>query len=119
VTDPQGFADSVRRFSTDLDATVVRARRVASEARETSAKFRRQTRQLADQVKSGTAKVAPGQLTDSGLRRTASGFRTDNGLPVRELPVPTPSPLRTTGPARIITPPGDEDEDFSQEQIMR
>jgi hypothetical protein len=138
VTDPQGFADAVRRFSTDLDAAVVRARRVASEARETSAKFRGQTRELADAVRSGAAKVAPGQLTDGRLRRTASGFRTDNGLPVRDLPsgpelvdrpvatpVPpphastTPGPSRTAGSGRAVPPPGDDDEDFSQDQIMR
>jgi hypothetical protein len=119
VTDPQGFADAVRRFATDLDAAVVRARRVASAARETSAKFRGQTRQLADRVQAGTAKPAPGELTDGRLRRTASGFRTDNGLPVQDLPVPTPNPLQTTGSAHIITPPGDDDEDFSQEQILR
>jgi hypothetical protein len=120
VTDPQGFADAVHRFDSELDAAVVRARRIASEARETSAKFRRETRQLAEQVKAGTAS---GGRTDDRLLRTASGFRTDNGLPVRDLPVPepaaTPSPLRTTGSRRPIAPSSDDDEDFSQEQIMR
>jgi hypothetical protein len=123
VTDPGGFADAVHRFTSELDAAVVRARRVAAEARETSAKFRRQTRQLAAEVKAGSAGSAAGGRTDERLLRTASGFRADNGLPLRDLPVPepptTPSPFRTTGSGRSVPPPGDDDEDFSQEQIMR
>jgi hypothetical protein len=134
VTEAQGFADAVRRFSTELDAAVVRARRVASEARETSATFRRQTRQLAEQVRSGATKVPIDRLTDERLRRTATGFRNDNGLPVRDLPpagevveqpqapsrpVTSPSPFRTSGHGRIPAGHQDDDEDFSQDQIMR
>ena len=79
-------------FNGEVDAAVVRARRVAAEARETSAKFRRETRQLAQQVKAA-------------------------GQPVE--PVTTPSPFRTTSSARVIARRGDDDEDFSQERIMR
>jgi hypothetical protein len=145
VTGPQGFADAVRTYTGELDAAVVRARRVAADARETSAKFRRETRELAEQVRSGTAKPQPGQLTDDRMRRTATGFRTDNGLPVRELPdikpeappaaptstvspstMPSPtvpaatqSPFRTTGSGRASAARDADDEDFSQDQIMR
>lgn len=130
MTDPRGFADAVRQFSGELDAAVVRARRVASEARETSAKFRRETRQLADQVKSGDLKVTADRLTDEGLRRAAAGFRAHNGLPVQDLPsgaelvrppepVTTPGPLRSPGSRRPIARGGDDDEDFSHQRIMR
>ena len=140
MTGPQGFADAVRTYTGELDAAVVRARRVAADARETSAKFRRETRELAEQVRSGTAKPQPGQLTDDRMRRTATGFRTDNGLPVRVLPdvkpetarpapssagpastVPaaTQSPFRTTGSGRASVSRDADDEDFSQDQIMR
>jgi hypothetical protein len=137
MTEGSGFADAVGRFSTELDAAVVRARRVAAEARETSAKFRRETRQLAEQVQSGEHKATPDALTEDGLRRAAAGFRTDNGLPVTALPdgrqllaqqspelvaAPqpvTPSPIRVAGSGRRIPPPSDDDEDFSQERIMR
>lgn len=130
MTGPQGFAEAVRGYTGELDAAVVRARRVAADARETSAKFRRETRELAEQVRSGTAKPQPGQLTDDRLRRTATGFRTDNGLPVRVLPdiqpVPPPtvpaatqSPFRTTGSGRASASRDADDEDFSQDQIMR
>lgn len=120
-------------FFAELDAAVVRARRAAAEARETSAKFRRETRRLADAVTTRTAEVRPGNITDERLRRTATGFRTDHGLPVRELPsghellappapqgpvLATPRPQRTTGSGRRIPPPSDDDEDFSQERIM-
>jgi len=113
------LSDAVGRFDNELDAAVVRARRVAAQARETSAKFRRETRELAESVKARTRQDEP---TDPSLRRTASGFRTDHGLPVRDLPDPTPpatpGPPRSTGPGRRTPRPSDDDEDFSQEQIM-
>ena len=126
MTDQAAFAE----FNATLDAAMVRARRVAAEARETSAKFRRETSQLAADLRAGTAKVTQADRTDDSLRRTATGFRTDNGLPVLDVPtVPTtppaaeppatPGPQRTTGSRRRIPPPSDDDEDFSQEQIMR
>jgi hypothetical protein len=131
MTDPTGMAEAMRGFTAELDAAVVKARRVAATARETSAKFRRETRQLAEGVRAGTARAD--QHTDDRMRRTATGFRTDNGLPVQDLPatgepfqpptppVPptTPGPLRVTGSGRRIPPPSDDDEDFSQERIMR
>ena len=132
-----GFGDSFDRFAADLDAAVVRARRVAAEARETSAKFRRDTRTLADKLRTGQSKVAPEELTDDRLRRSATGFRDDHGLPVEKLPEgrdllqppPAPQPghrppatpgaARPTPPGRRVPPPSDDDEDFSQERIMR
>jgi hypothetical protein len=122
MTEPFGMADAMRRFDNDVDAAVVRARRAAADARETSAKFRRDTRELAEGVKARTGQARPDDLTDPGLRRTANGFRADHGLPVRDLPDPTPpatpGPLRTTGSGRRTPRPSDDDEDFSQEQIM-
>jgi hypothetical protein len=144
MTEPSGFTDAVARYSSDLDSAVARARRVAAEAHETSAKFRKETTQLAERVKTGTGKVRAEELTDERLRRTASGFRADHGLAVRELPdgrslltrqdpaKPTDpgqpgaatesgsvaNPLRTTGAGRRIPPSSDDDEDFSQAQIM-
>jgi len=130
MAEPSGFTE----FFTELDAAVVRARHAAAEARETSAKFRRETRRLGDEVAARTAEVRPDNITDERLRRAATGFRTDHGLPVRELPsghellapptpqgpVPaTPRPQRTTGSGRRFPPPSDDDEDFSQERIMR
>jgi hypothetical protein len=119
MTEPFGMADAMRRFDNELDAAVVRARRAAADARETSAKFRRETRELAEGVTSRAAQAEP---TDPALRRTANGFRADNGLPVRDFPDPaqpaTPGPLRTTGSGRRTPRPSDDDEDFSQEQIM-
>ncbi len=121
MTDPQGFADTVRRFDARLDAAVVRARRAAATARETGAAFRQETRQLAERVRTGTA-VAD-QTTDDGLRRAAAGFRADHGLPVEDFPPgdsPTArGPLRTPGRGRPKARPGDDDEDFSQERIMQ
>lgn len=130
MTDSAAFAE----FSAALDAAVARARRVTAAARETSAKFRRETRQLAAGLRAGTATARPDEVTDDRLRRTAAGFRTDHGLPVHDVPAPaapTPDappepmrthtfgPLRTTPPGRRFPPPSDDDEDFSQERIMR
>lgn len=126
-----GFAEAHTRFAADLDAAVVRARRVTAAARETSAKFRRETRQLAEELRSGGRRVKPGELTDDRLRRAAAGFRADHGLPVEQMPenanlleptppaAPTPSAPRITPVGRRMPRPSDDDEDFSQERIMR
>lgn len=91
MTDP-GFTEAFRQFTTEVDAAVVRARRAAAEARETSARFRRETRQLAEQAKAAATSARP---------------------------VTAPSPFRTAGSGRVITPRSDDDEDFSHERIMR
>jgi hypothetical protein len=109
-------------FDVAVDSAIARARRAATEARETSAKFRHETRQLAEGMKDGTTQAHPDEHTDDRLRRTATGFRTDHGLPVHDLPATPPpatqGPHRTTGSSRRIAPPSDDDEDFSQERIM-
>ena len=123
--------DPMASFGAELDAAVARARRVAAESRETSAKFRKETRQLAERTRAGAVRPASEtDLTAEHLRRAASGFRADHGLPVEELPAGhellvqpatppvTPSVARTTPPSRRNPYPDDDDEDFSQERIM-
>jgi hypothetical protein len=68
----EGFSDAVARFGGEVDDAVSRARRAAAEAREQTARFRREA--------AGQAEPAP-----------------------KSPPVP---------------PSGDDDDDFSQEQIM-
>ncbi|HEX3784640.1 MAG TPA: hypothetical protein VHX38_33685 [Pseudonocardiaceae bacterium] len=141
MTGAQGFnavgSDAMANFSADLDAAVARARRVAAESRETTAKFRRETRQLVERTKAGGVRpTSEADLTAEHLRRAATGFRADHGLPVEALPsghellvqsAPpvaaepppvTPSASRITGPGRRNPHPDDDDEDFSQERIM-
>jgi hypothetical protein len=154
MTGPQGFTEVYGRFSAELDSAVARAKRVGAQAREASERFRRQTAELA---KSGPGRpAAPGSARGSGgalagsapgsaatpeaLRRAATGFRTDHGLPVREQPKPpaaetpvTPQPDPSApvppsagvltnrwepAPPRRIAPSDDDDEDFSQERIL-
>ncbi|HEY4457095.1 MAG TPA: hypothetical protein VGN81_22485 [Pseudonocardiaceae bacterium] len=130
------MTDPMAGFHAELDAAVARARRVAAETRETSAKFRRETRQLADRTRAGAVRpTSESDLTAEHLRRAASGFRADHGLPVESLPAgselltqspPTPSAAPPVTPSGSrITPPGrrnpypdDDDEDFSQARIM-
>ncbi|MET0233878.1 MAG: hypothetical protein ABW224_04490 [Kibdelosporangium sp.] len=93
------FADAVASFSNEVDNAVSRARRAAAEARDQSSRLRRPAEQPA------------GEATDPALRSEAVQFRTRQGLPVDE-----------EAAAAVETPPaaqpGDEDDDFSQEQIM-
>lgn len=124
--------DPMSGFTAELDAAVTRARRVAAESRETSARFRRETRQLADRTRAGEVRPrSETDLTAEHLRRAATGFRADHGLPVESLPsgqellvqpAPpepvTPSAPRMTPPVRRNPCPDDDDEDFSQERIM-
>jgi hypothetical protein len=131
------MTDPMAGFSAELDAAVARARRVAAETRETSAKFRRDTRQLAERTRAGAVRPkSEADLTTEHLRRAATGFRADHGLPVESLPAGrelltqspptqppptgpvTPSGSRITPPGRRNPYPDDDDEDFSQERIM-
>ena len=89
------FPDAVSAFSAEVDAAVSRAKRAAAEARDQSARLRQSTPQ-------------EGPATDPAMRIEAVGFRTRQGLPVDEQPVRTPPHASSR----------DEDEDFSQEQIM-
>ncbi|MBP2322509.1 hypothetical protein JOF56_002894 [Kibdelosporangium banguiense] len=89
------FSDAVASFNSEVDAAVSRARRAAAEAREQSGRFRESA-------------PASGEATDPALRAEAVRFRTGQGLPVGDEPVETPP----------VPQSSDEDEDFSQEQIM-
>lgn len=129
------MTDPMAGFRAELDAAVARARRVAAETRETSARFRRETRQLAERTRAGAVRAtSETDLTAEHLRRAATGFRADHGLPVETLPAGaelltqsptqpaappvTPSGSRITPPGRRNPYPDDDDEDFSQERIM-
>ncbi len=108
-------------FTAELDAVVARARRVAEESREISAKFRGETRQLADRTRAGEVRpTSETDLTAEHLRRAATGFRADNGLPVESLPAGNELLVQQapTPPIRRNPYPDDDDEDFSQERIM-
>jgi hypothetical protein len=81
------MSEPMAGFHAELDAAVARARRVAAESRETSAKFRRETPQLAERTRAGAVRpTSESDLTAEHLRRAATGFRSDNGLPVESLP---------------------------------
>ncbi|MFS8101549.1 hypothetical protein LFM09_30935 [Lentzea alba] len=123
------------RFRAEVGAAVTRARRAAGEIGERNAKLRERTRELAAQARE--RRVEPGsQATPADVREAASGFRTDRGLPVEQLPdaaelttsqppvVAEPVPSTTLGSAAVAGPSGqlprvsDDDEDFSQSRIL-
>ena len=87
ITGEDPMTDPMAGFNAELDAAVARARRVAAETRETSARFRRETRQLAERTRAGAVRPkSETDLTTEHLRRAATGFRADHGLPVESLP---------------------------------
>ena len=127
--------EALSRFRTEVGAAVTRARRAAGAAGERNAKLRERTSDLARQARD--RRVDPGaQATSSDVREAATGFRTDRGLPVEQLPdaaeltappapVPAETPPQVTlGSAAVAGPSGqlprmsDDDEDFSQSRIL-
>jgi hypothetical protein len=129
------------RFRADLAAAVTRGRRAASEAGVRNGAARDRNRELADQAKSRRA--TPGQqATPPDVRRVANGFREGRGLPVERLPdgadlltpekqadananvtnanvAPVTAGSRpVAGPMGQLPRAGDDDEDFSQGQIL-
>jgi len=129
---PEAFA----RFRVDLAAAVTRGRRAASDAGVRNGVARNRNRELAEQVRA--KQVAPGQQSTSlDVRRVANGFREERGLPVEQLPEAaelfapeksadananvSPATLSSRpapGPRGQLPRAGDDDEDFSQGQIL-
>ncbi|MET0132062.1 MAG: hypothetical protein ABW215_00560 [Kibdelosporangium sp.] len=112
----QGFSDAVARFDSDVDHALSRARRAAADAREQSARFRRDTAETVDRARSGELRLEPEEVTDEELRKSAAQFRGAQGLPVEQF-----GDMQAVQPAkpRQVRTSSDEDDDFSQEQIMR
>jgi hypothetical protein len=112
----QGFSDAVAKFNSDVDDAMSRARRAASEARDQSARFRRDTAESTDRAKAGELRLEPEDVTDAELRQAAAQFRGAQGLPVEQF-----DGVEVVQPAkpRPVAPSADDDDDFSQEQIMR
>lgn len=116
-----GFSHAVARFSSEVDQALTTARRAARDARAESAEFRRRTEELATQAKNGKlrglrrAQVAP---TTAEARADAEKFRTDNGLPVPELPTAAELMARLPNREPVQAPPAVENEDFSQHQLL-
>lgn len=153
----QGFAESLARFRAEVATAVTRARRASAEARDQSAAFRRETKELAQQARDAKA----GQQTDAAARERAAEWRRSQGLPVDEPPRrplpeepvlaltpdedeelrvqvldeveeparPAPEPVAAEGepdaeaeraprPRRSTADPTNDDDDFSQHQIL-
>lgn len=123
------------RFRAEVGAAVTRARRASGEIGERNAQLRERTRDLARQARE--RRVEPGaRATSADVREAATGFRTDRGLPVEQVPdaaeltAPQPpapvetQPVATLGSAAVAGPSGqlprvsDDDEDFSQSRIL-
>jgi hypothetical protein len=127
--------EALGRFRAEVGAAVTRARRAAGEVGERNAKLRERTRELARQAQERRV-VRGARATSSDVREAATGFRTDRGLPVEQLPdaaeltaplAPAPvetEPAATLGSAAVAGPSGqlprtsDDDEDFSQSRIL-
>ncbi|MFD4676298.1 hypothetical protein ACFWNN_41715 [Lentzea sp. NPDC058450] len=120
------------RFRAEVGAALTRARRASGEIGERNAKLRERTRDLAAKARERGAE--PGaQATPADVREAATGFRTDRGLAVEQVPE-TPEPVvqrpvetetvATLGSAAVAGPSGqlprvsDDDEDFSQSRIL-
>ena len=120
------------RFRAEVGAALTRARRASGEIGERNAKLRERTRDLA--AKARERRPEPGsQATPADVREAATGFRTDRGLAVEQVPetaepaVQRPvetEPVATLGSAAVAGPSGqlprvsDDDEDFSQSRIL-
>jgi hypothetical protein len=112
----QGIGDAVAKFTSEVDEAVSRARRAAAEAREQATRLRAENQSSADRVRSGELRLDPDEVTDPELRRSAARFRDEQGLPVEEFPAD--AELVNPPKRRPVAPSADDDEDFSQEQIM-
>jgi hypothetical protein len=129
-------SEAFARFRADLAAAVTRGRRAASDAGVRNDAACADTRELAERARAKRA--APGgQATSPDVRRVAEGFREERGLPVERLPEDggtfapekpsdananvaqnTLSSRPAPGPRGQLPRSSDDDEDFSQGQIL-
>jgi hypothetical protein len=129
-------SEAFARFRADLAAAVTRGRRAAADAGGRNGAARDRNRELAEQARAKQG--APSQrATSPDVRRVANGFREERGLPVERLPdgVESFAPEKpadanaNVAPATLSSRPapgprgqlprvGDDDEDFSQGQIL-
>jgi hypothetical protein len=113
------FRQAAARFLADVDYALTRARRAARDARAEAAEFRERTDELFAQAKSGKLRgLRRGQVapTDPAAQADAAKFRTDNGLPVPDLP--TAEQLMAGLPGRAPRPRPSENDDFVNAQVL-
>ncbi len=128
-------SEVLARFRAEVGNAVTRSRRAFGEIGERNAKLRERTRDLAVQARERKTESGA-QATSTDVREAATGFRSDRGLPVEQVPdpaeltvpapavVPEPEQLTTLGSAAVAGPSGqlprvsDDDEDFSQSRIL-
>jgi hypothetical protein len=120
VSGVSGFRQAARRFTAEVEQALTRARRAAGEAAAVAADFRRRNEELSGQAKSGKLRgLRRGEVTPTSqqARADAVRFRTDNGLPVADLP--TAEQLMARLPNREpAPPPRNENDDFAQPQVL-
>ncbi|GAA3841735.1 hypothetical protein GCM10022243_05190 [Saccharothrix violaceirubra] len=119
-----GVPELVGRFRADVGAAVTRARRAASEAGVRVAAQR-----------AGNRTRGGGAATSGDVRRVATGFRVERGLPLGPVDLPeseesrkqTDTNANAEPPSRFRSAPGPrgrlpresgDDEDFSQARIL-
>ncbi|GAA0237227.1 hypothetical protein GCM10010492_40360 [Saccharothrix mutabilis subsp. mutabilis] len=138
-----GIPEAFARFRSDVEAAVTRGRRAAAAAGASNAAQRNRNRELADQARAKQVTPEGRRPTSEDVRRVATGFREDRGLPVERLPSgaellapaeesqkrtdananPVPSPpvsgsRAVAGPGGQLPPERGDDEDFSQARIL-
>jgi hypothetical protein len=109
-----GFPDAVAKFTGTVDDALTRARRAAAEAREQATRFRAANKANVEQADSGDLHVP--EVTDPALRESATQFRLAQGLQLDSFP-PDEELIQAPNPPAVAQS-GDDDDDFSQEQIM-
>jgi hypothetical protein len=120
--------DNARQHQADLGSAVTRGRRAAAEARERAERFRRRSKELADESQRDGRPDSASE-TDRRCRESAAEFRTRVGFPVEEFTEPVParefpgnvgeSTRAQSRESHQQTLPDEGDEDFSHPRILR
>jgi hypothetical protein len=109
-----GFRQAAARFTAEVEWALTRARRAARAAKAESADFRRHTEELTTQAKARKLRRTQATPTSPEARADAAKFRTDNDLPVLDLP--SVDELAGRRPTRA--PAAQENDDLSQLTVL-
>jgi len=109
--------EALARFRAAVDAAAEQGRRAVDEAQGSGAAFDRQARRLVARLRAGEPLPDADRLASADLRASAREFRAAAGLTGRDLP--SDDELLRTDAVDSEPPATAEEEDFSQNRIMR
>jgi hypothetical protein len=117
TSDFMTFTEAAAKQAATIRDAITHTKRVVQEAQARNVREREENAKLASSVRAQQALGVAAPVTNE-MQKKARKFRIDNGLPVLDFLDPAGSGATVHTKRTRDAPKRDEDEDFSQRQIM-